>query len=73
VALVRWPASALPGYDRIANALEFAKRGYAPHIYAYVAINGKTLRLLLDTGAPGTIKLTPSGVKKSELTTSGRV
>lgn len=68
--------SALPappaGAGRLARALQASPGGFSPHLFADVQLGSGTLRLLLDTGAPRAIRLTPAAARKVGLSAAGR-
>ena len=57
-----------PGYERLPSEIRSsARRSGAPPIHVEAAIDGRTYRLQVDTGAPGALLLWPEATRRSGL------
>lgn len=71
---VVWPdrLPALPGYTRVPKSISVVRQGYSPWLFAPASIEGKPLRLVLDTGFPGVFRLTPTAARRVGVFDDGR-
>jgi predicted aspartyl protease len=71
---VVWPDRLpdLPGYIRVPKSISVPRQGYSPWLFAPASIEGKPLRLVLDTGFPGAVRLTPGAARRVGIFNDGR-